>query len=410
VRNDRKAGTLRGWDIYVGVFSVMLGLAIPTVNDCPSWSWVPALVCYVVWYVAFGRRALARHEHWCRTLYCAGAMVTMMWMAKTDPWLNPLIGIALPLVWWLYLPDRRRAVCWTVAICAGMTAGLELYVQFGPTHLWSMTKTVLCMVVFPVAIVVAAIVMGYWADTFFRWGHERRELVADLRDTEQHRIVLEREAAVAQERLRMAQEIHDTIAQDAAGVRFLVAQARRQVDLVSAVHPEALDVAGQPRPLPQTMAVLTDAAETMLTQTRTLITTSMPPPPDTSFYQAVERLVTRFSEETGLAVDAEVPDEPLGQESESVFMRCLQEGLSNVRKHAQASHVWVSIGVAGDMAVMTLTDNGVGMGESVGRGFGLPGLAGRVRQAGGSFSVESPGPSLGVTMRVSMPARVPSAT
>ena len=58
-------------------------------------------------------------------------------------------------------------------------------------------------------------------------------------------------------------------------------------------------------------------------------------------------------------------------------------------------------------AVMTLTDDGAGLPHDVPQGFGLPGMAERVRQAGGTFAVTSPGPPLGVVLRIRMPLHAP---
>jgi len=385
------ASSLRGWDIFTGVGLACVFLSVLAMDEPAVW-WAPPWCCAAVWYIVIGRRALITGRlRWAR-VYAAGAAILMLWGAVVDPWLNPWVATVVPLIWWLFLPDRRRAVLWTAAQCVGLVAGMIVFQSLFEPNAWSQQKTVVYLVGFPILIIAASIVGGRWVEAVFNWGRERALLVRDLRSTEQQRIELAREAAAADERLRLAQEIHDTIAQDVAGLRLLVQQARRQADVVASPH----------KPLDRTLSMISTATDTVLTQTRVLITTTMPVL-DSSFPEAVDRIVTRFSNETGIVINADVTDVRLSREAEVAFVRCLQEGLSNVRRHAQASQVWVSISETDDTAVMTLTDNGVGMAAGASRGFGLPGMAERVRLAGGSFTIESPGARLGVTMRVRMP-------
>ena len=75
-----------------------------------------------------------------------------------------------------------------------------------------------------------------------------------------------------------------------------------------------------------------------------------------------------------------------------MFYRVIQECLNNVIKHAQATTVEISI-VQNEMQVTArIQDNGrgfVAMPESRSSGFGLIGLAERVRMLGGAHSIES---------------------
>jgi signal transduction histidine kinase len=72
----------------------------------------------------------------------------------------------------------------------------------------------------------------------------------------------------------------------------------------------------------------------------------------------------------------------------ALFFVCA-EALTNVAKHARASHAWIELREEGGYARATIEDDGVG-GASPGRGSGLRGLADRVEALGGRLWVESP--------------------
>jgi signal transduction histidine kinase len=72
----------------------------------------------------------------------------------------------------------------------------------------------------------------------------------------------------------------------------------------------------------------------------------------------------------------------------ALFFVC-SEALANAAKHAQGSHVSMSIGTDDDSVVVEVVDDGVG-GAAAGRGTGLTGLADRIATLGGTFSVDSP--------------------
>ena len=87
-----------------------------------------------------------------------------------------------------------------------------------------------------------------------------------------------------------------------------------------------------------------------------------------------------------------------------MLLRSAQEGLANVRKHARASHATIAVEQAEHEVVLTVTDDGVGLGAAVPgeSGFGLAGLRDRAALVGGSFSV-SAGDDGGTVLRVGVP-------
>lgn len=391
-----------GWDLFFAGYVLVLGLNV-WAQEFSFHRWVAPLAVFFLWYLVVGHRALVTRQASTATVYICGAIVILSWGVACDAWLTPLQGVLFPAVWWLYLPNRRRAAAATVAVCGAAGASIALYWHLNPWEAWSQTKVLVYTLVVPLILSVASILAGIWADTLLRWGRARASLVGDLRETEEQRIALVREAAVVEERLRMSREIHDTVSQDVSGLRFLVERARRQTEDLTVQGGGHGAEAPRLTSLQETLGMIATAVDTVLTETRDLISATVPVPSGSSLKDAVERIASRFAHETGIEVHTDVVDGRLARESEVVFVRCLQEGLSNIRKHSKASRAWLAIELDGGSAVMTLSDNGCGMPDGVTNGFGLPGMTDRVGQAGGVFDVTSPGLHQGVTIQVRMP-------
>jgi len=94
---------------------------------------------------------------------------------------------------------------------------------------------------------------------------------------------------------------------------------------------------------------------------------------------------------------------PLPVQAEVVLLRASQEALANVRKHAGASSVDVSLDYEPDGVTLQVADDGRGF--DPGRrssGFGLDGMRARVTQVGGTLNVQTM-PGAGTTIRVDLP-------
>jgi len=387
--------------MFVIAYVLVLGLNV-WATESAFGGWLAPLAGFVLWYLAVGHRALMTRDARWGTIYLIGAIVLLSWCVMSNQWLSPLQGAVVPAVWWLYLPNRRRATAATLAVCGAAAVALAVYGHDNPAAGWSTTKTLVYTLVVPLILIAASVLAGIWADELLRWGQARASLVGDLRETEEQRIVLERETAVVEERLRMSREIHDTVSQDISGLRLLVERARRQAEDCPYQRGEG-DKVPRLGLLQETLEMISTAIETMLTDTRELISATAPTPSGSSLRDAVERITYRFTRETGIDIHTDTIDGCLARESEVVFIRCLQEGLSNIRKHSQASQAWLAIKLKGESAIMTLSDNGCGLPVRATNGFGLPGMTDRVSQAGGVFDVTSPGHHQGVTIHVRMP-------
>jgi signal transduction histidine kinase len=127
---------------------------------------------------------------------------------------------------------------------------------------------------------------------------------------------------------------------------------------------------------------------------------------DFGLVPALERLVQTFAETSGIEVqvEARLGSERLPPEVETTLYRLVQEGLTNVVKHAEAQKVSVLIARRDRTAVVVIDDDGRGfdVGETDGDGVGLLGMQERVDLHNGRVTVEST-PGAGTTLRVEIP-------
>jgi signal transduction histidine kinase len=112
------------------------------------------------------------------------------------------------------------------------------------------------------------------------------------------------------------------------------------------------------------------------------------------FVARVRRLLERFEEKTGisasLSVSASWPSRLAVQAAVNLY-RVLEEALNNVRMHSGANAVAVSFRMEeGDLAVVSVTDDGVGVGPLMGErtGLGMLGMRERALLLGGELSIE----------------------
>ncbi len=81
---------------------------------------------------------------------------------------------------------------------------------------------------------------------------------------------------------------------------------------------------------------------------------------------------------------------PLNPPIETALLRITQEALHNIKKHAQAQHVNLTLSYMPDLLVLDVADDGLGFDTTLaGRGFGLKTMRERAEGLGGTLTVES---------------------
>jgi signal transduction histidine kinase len=121
---------------------------------------------------------------------------------------------------------------------------------------------------------------------------------------------------------------------------------------------------------------------------------------------ALAEYVADFQNRTGITTDFQVDDEAfsLPAQVELQLLRIVQEGLTNIRKHAAAPHAWVRLQPRPDLIELTIADNGQGFDPHLPRGrhhLGLAGMRERVQSLGGSLTLAtSPGRGTRITVTI----------
>jgi signal transduction histidine kinase len=216
---------------------------------------------------------------------------------------------------------------------------------------------------------------------------------------EQLALQLEREreerarAAVAEERTRIARELHDEIAH---AMSVIAVQADAAEGVLSR------DPALVRRPL---LAIRDTARDALADMRRVLGALRSGDDAELAPEPGLARLGNLLEQTRAAGLDVELRVEgeplPLPPSLDLAAYRVLQEGLTNVRKHAGARKVEVALRYGRDAIGVEVSDDGVGAGAAGGAGRGLAGIRERVALLGGEFGA---GPrARGFALRVSLP-------
>jgi NarL family two-component system sensor histidine kinase YdfH len=203
------------------------------------------------------------------------------------------------------------------------------------------------------------------------------------------------ELTLTAERQRMARELHDTLAQGLAG---LILQLEAADAHISNSRPERAQAI-----IHQAMSRARDT----LSNARRVIDDLRSGPSDLA--AAVREEVSRFSSASGISCTVEIslPDELPEQLCEQT-LRVVNEGLTNIARHAQAKQAWVHL-IKNDKGLeIEIGDDGVGFDPDKRLGqsghYGLKGMEERARLAGGSLEVKSI-PGNGTQLYLHLPVR-----
>jgi signal transduction histidine kinase len=279
--------------------------------------------------------------------------------------------------------DGRRLAA---GVCAVL--GVSVWTWLGPQQVrsWELLGNT--------AITLAPVLAGLWVRQ-----QRLRSLALESLADQLKRERSERErAAAAEERSRIARELHDEAAHAMS---------------VIAVQADAAEGALEHDPtlVRRPLLAIRETARAALTDMRRVLgalreddETALAPEPGLA---RAAKLVEE-SRSAGLSVSLRVEGEPtpLPPALDLAAYRVLQEGLTNVRKHSAARRVDVVVRYGADAVDVEVTDDGDGSGVGGGSGRGLIGLRERVALLGGSFVA---GPRThGFALRVSLPLHATS--
>lgn len=239
---------------------------------------------------------------------------------------------------------------------------------------------------------------------------EREQLVASLTRAQREMAELQDELALAQrqsgaiaERTRISRDIHDTVAQGLSSIRLLAhAEANRTQDSSAT----------------RTLGQVETLAGDSLADVRRIVAALTPAElEEDALAAALQRMLDRLREETGMQAELHVDDTLpiLPTEVEVALLRTAQSALGNVRLHASASRVVMSLIDAEDSVRLDIIDDGIGFDvtawEQAGGGpsssYGLQFMRSRLRELGGGLDVEST-PGEGTAISVHLPIHHPT--
>ncbi|WP_354639980.1 sensor histidine kinase [Kitasatospora camelliae] len=404
--------------------------------DDPDAGWLSVVlrVAFLLLLAASLTRYLAHHFH-----------------SALTPWVIAL-SVALAVLQPVLLPTRRRPLG-----LAAMLAVWTVLVLMAPSFAWcsipliyTVLRTLPARAAIPLVTALTALVViaeiqlakGFdptlpllppavaaLATAVFlymeRQSARQRELIDDLIATRRELAAIERREGALAERERLAVEIHDSLAQGLSSQQMLLQAAERTwtEDPGTARTHVRTATAIAARNLAEARRFVHDLAPADLAERGTLDA-------------ALRALADREAAESGLPVRFHLDGTPVAMPAaaQAALLRIAQGALANVREHAGATAAAITLSYLGDQAVLDVADDGRGFpaGEAsadpaadpsgdpsstlstdlsadlsgdpsrAGRGHGLPAMRARLRQLGGTLTIES-APGEGTVVSAAIP-------
>ena len=197
-----------------------------------------------------------------------------------------------------------------------------------------------------------------------------------------------------EERTRISRELHDELGQSLTAIRLGLGVMEAQGPAASEAWSKSLD----------SLKAITDATVASVQR----IASDLRPPllDELGLAATMDWLLESFSSRTGVAHELLLPAWPLqyGAEISTALFRIVQEALTNVSRHGQATQVVVDLAESDEGVTLKITDNGKGMDEaalSAGKGLGLMGMRERSVMLGGRLDITSrPGAGTRIEVRI----------
>jgi signal transduction histidine kinase len=238
------------------------------------------------------------------------------------------------------------------------------------------------------SFLLALLLLGYNIKLLLKEIERRKELeYIEKKNAESYRLLSGRILELQDvERRKIARELHDSVGQFLAGLKLNLSRLQRREAETS-----------QNRPLLMESIELTERA---ITEVRTISHLLHPPLLDElGFHSAARWYVDGFAKRSGIQVELKMAEivERMPKEVELALFRVLQESLTNVHRHANASRVDIEMKCVQHEVVLAVRDNGKGISRTVlenfrarqAGGIGLAGMRERLAELGGRLELES---------------------
>jgi signal transduction histidine kinase len=239
------------------------------------------------------------------------------------------------------------------------------------------------------SFLLALILLGYNIKLLLKEIERRKELeYIEKKNAESYRMLSGRILELQDvERRKIARELHDSVGQFLAGLKLNLSRLQRR----------ETESSPQNRPLLTESIELTERA---ITEVRTISHLLHPPLLDElGFHSAARWYVEGFAKRSGIQVELKMAEvvERMPKEVELALFRVLQESLTNVHRHANASRVDIEMKCVQHQVLLAVRDNGKGISRTVlenfrarqAGGIGLAGMRERLAELGGRLELES---------------------
>lgn len=218
----------------------------------------------------------------------------------------------------------------------------------------------------------------------FANAYERQKVEKALQDSRERLMHLShyQQKMIERDRRHFAHEIHDELGQYLTSIHMGISWILKHLPA------DAVRLKSKAREL-------TSLSDTSLKQTKKLSAEYRPRIiDDMGLVAAIEWYVKEFEKNSHITCSLDLTDDPISENSEmsiSLF-RILQESLTNVYRHAQASHVKVQLNKTKNSLILQINDNGIGMTwkqRHKSDSYGITGMEERARLIGADVKVES---------------------
>jgi PAS domain S-box-containing protein len=231
----------------------------------------------------------------------------------------------------------------------------------------------------------------------FRDVTERKRAARELEESREQlrHLSTALQAVREEEKTRIARELHDELGQALTGLKMDLAQ------LSSQLRPEQADALNRTESMRSLLDSTVASVRRIATELRPLMLD------DLGLVPTIEWLVHDFSQRSGVAVELDLPssDFDVGADLSTAVFRVLQESLTNVARHANASRVAVVLRGSGHDVELQVQDNGKGISPVAAGGtktLGVLGMRERAAMLGGKLILESE-PNVGTSIVMTIP-------
>lgn len=353
-----------------------------------SWvNYVPNIYAYLAVALTTAPLILRREAPWfvlALTLACYVFLSNSMGGTVSLSPIGPIVAV------YAVASERARGEALAAAAVVGVCAAV---VPMGA----SSVAMALVMRIENVAFVVVAALGGFGVRMYHAYMEETRRRLAEAERTREELAA----RRVADERVRIAREVHDITAHSLSAVTIQAAAAERLIDLNPAAAKEAI-------------ADIRSVSKSSLDEIRSLIGVLRgDEAAEHAPAEGTERMgdVVSFLQRAGIEVDFDESDYDKAQVPAFVDMALFslaRESATNAVRHAHAAHICIELASSPLKAVLVFSDDGVGMGSGVrehAEGHGLEGMGERIEALNGAFTIESE-PGRGCTIRAEVPLEV----